>query len=143
MIYSLDKEHEKQQAITRFHFLIAKGKRIELKVKHPRRSINQNSYLHLILSAFGSHFGYSLEEVKQYIFKEQVNSEIFNNGDKGSLITIQEWRSTADLDTKELTTAIERFLNYSAKNGYRLPEPSDLVWIQELEKQIENNKTYL
>ncbi len=143
MIYSLDREHEKQQAITRFHHLVSKGKKIELKVKNPKRSINQNSYLHLLLNAFGVEFGYSLQEVKQYIFKELVNPEIFNNGDKGDLVIIQEWRSTADLDSKELTIAIERFLNYSAQNGYRLPEPTDLVWIEELEKSIINNKQFL
>lgn len=38
------------------------------------------------------------------------------------------WRSTADLDTKELTTAIDRFRNYSSKEaGIYLPEPSDLA----------------
>lgn len=143
MIYNLEIEHEKQQATTRFHHLVKQGKRVELKVKHPRRSIKQNSYLHLLFQAFGLEFGYSSEEVKQYIFKEIVNPEIFNNGETGNLVKIQSWRSTADLDTSEMTISINRFLNYSATNGYRLPEPSDLVWIEEIEKELSKNREYL
>jgi hypothetical protein len=143
MIYDLSNEIQRQQAETKFEYLIELGKRIELKVKHPKRSISQNSYLHLILSAFGQNFGYTLEETKQEIFKNQVNLEIFYVGKKGKLITISEWRSTADLNTKELTLAIDRFLDYSAKNGYLLPDPSNLVWIEQLEQEIENNKQYL
>jgi len=120
-----------------------KNKKIELKVKHPRRSIPQNSYLHLILSAFGANFGYTLEETKQYIFKQIVNKDTFYNGEKTGLVTLQEWRSTSDLDSKEMTVCIDRFLDYSSKNGYGLPEPSNLAWIEELEQQVANNKQFL
>lgn len=143
MIYNLSTNSEKQQAQTRFDFLSSKGATVEITEKKPIRSINQNSYLHLILSAFGCEFGYTLEEVKQYFFKEHINPDIFNNGEKEGLLNIQDWRSTADLDTKEMTTAIDRFLDYSAKNGYRLPEPSDLVWITELKRTVHNHKQYL
>ena len=143
MIYDTKNRIEKQQAISRFHNLLENEKKIELKEKHPRRSINQNSYLHLLLNAFGLQFGYNLQEVKQRFFKELVNPELFYEGEHGNLEKIERWRSTAELNTKELTTAINKFLDYSANNGYRLPEPSDLVWIEELEKEIENNKRFL
>jgi hypothetical protein len=143
MKYDLSNEIDIQKAKVYFAHLIEKKKRIELKVKHPKRSISQNSYLHLILSAFGQNFGYTLAETKQEIFKNLVNLEIFYVGQKGDLVTISEWKSTADLNTKELTLAIDRFLDYSAKNGYLLPDPSNLVWIEQLEQEIENNKQYL
>lgn len=143
MIYSLANSLEKEQAITRFNYLLENKKKIELKVKNPKRSISQNSYLHLILSAFGLEFGYTLEEVKQEIFKKEVNPEIFYDGEAGKLKKIERFRSSSDLDSKEMTIAIERFLNYSAKHGYRLPEPKDLIWIEELEKQVNNAKQYL
>ncbi len=48
MTYELTNEIEIAQAETRFKYLIKKGKKIELKeIKH-KRSISQNSYLHLI-----------------------------------------------------------------------------------------------
>lgn len=143
MIYDLSNEIQRQSAITRFKNLLDNNKKVDLKVKHPRRSISQNSYLHLILSAFGCNFGYTLQETKQYIFKQQVNPEIFYDGDKGKLVNVVVWRSTADLDSKEMTTAIDRFLDYSAKNGYLLPDPSNLVWIEELEKEISKHEQFL
>lgn len=144
MIYDLNIPHEKAKAETYFNHLLDKKKRVEIKVKHQRRSISQNSYLHLILNAFGMNFGYTLEEVKQEFFKKKVNPDIFYDGQVGELEKIDRWRSTADLDKGEMTTAIDRFLNYSAKEtGYALPEPSDLAWIAELEREIENNKVYL
>lgn len=143
MIYDLSNNIQIEQAKTRFAHLLETKKKIDLTVKHPKRSISQNSYLHLILSAFGSEFGYTLEEVKQDIFKKIVNEETFYDGEKEGIVLLSKWRSTADLDKKELTICIERFLNYSAENGYLLPEPKDLVWIEELEKQVINNKKYL
>lgn len=143
MIYSLENDTEIAKATTRFNYLINSKKTIELKEKRKKRSISQNSYLHLILSAFGLEFGYTSAEVKQYFFKELINSDIFNNGEKHGLLTIQEWRSSADLNTKELTTAIDRFLDYSAKQGYLLPDPKNLVFIQQLENEIKNNKQFL
>ena len=143
MIYDTSNRIQKEQAKTRFEHLLSNDKTIEVKEKRKTRSVSQNAYLHLILSAFGLEFGYTLEETKQYIFKQQVNSDIFNDGEKHGLITIQVWRSTANLNTKELTICIDRFLDYSAKNGYRLPEPEDLIWINEIKNNIENNKKYL
>ncbi|MCP4984908.1 MAG: hypothetical protein GY928_02230 [Colwellia sp.] len=143
MILDLSNETDQQRAKSYLSRLIEKKCKIELKEIRKKRSISQNSYLHLILNAFGLNFGYSMEEVKQYFFKELVNPDIFNNGEKGELITIQDWRSTADLNTKELTTAIDRFLDYSAKNGYLLPDPKNLVFIQQLENEINSAKQYL
>ena len=143
MIYSLENEIEINKARTRFNDLASQGKTIELKEKRKKRTISQNSYLHLILNAFGLNFGYTMQEVKQHFFKELINPEIFNNGEKHGLITIQDWRSTADLNTKELTTAIDRFLDYSAKQGYLLPNPNNLAFIQQLENEVNNAKQYL
>lgn len=143
MIYDLKDEISVKKARTYFEYLQEKESRIELKEKRPRRSISQNNYLHLILCAFGLNFGYTLYEVKQYIFKQIVNKDLFYDGQKEGIEEIPKWRSTAHLDTKELTTAIDRFLDYSAKNGYRLPEPRDLAWIQELENEVLSNQKYL
>ena len=54
---------------------------------------------------------------------------------------VQRWRSTADLDTKELTTAIDKFRDYSsAEAGIYLPEPKDLAILQDIEIELKNNK---
>lgn len=143
MIYNLSNRIEKEQAKTKFEYFLKNEKIIDITQKRKVRSISQNSYLYLVLSSFALEFGYTSNEVKQYIFKEHLNSDIFYNGDKHGLIVIKNWRSTADLDSKEMTVSIDRFLNYSAKNGYRLPEPNDLMWINQMRNNIEDNKQYL
>lgn len=141
MIYPTNIPAKKQQAVEYFNHLVSKGARIELKEKKYKRTIRQNAYLHLLLTWFGLHFGYTLEEVKQEIFKKQVSPELFYEGEKKGIVTIETWRSTADLDTGELTTAIERFRDFSASHGFPLPEPSDLVWLNDIENEINQHSS--
>jgi hypothetical protein len=144
MIYNSKKPIDVQNAITKIKFLIEKEKVFELKEKRYKRTIKQNSYLHLILSWFGLETGYTLEEVKQEIFKKIVNPDTFYDGEFGTLVKIERWRSTADLNTEELTLCIDRFRDYSAKEaGVYLAEPHDLVFLQEMEIRIKNEKQYL
>lgn len=140
MIYNTSEPLERNQLIEKIKYYIQKGKRVELKVKHPRRSIAQNSYLHLILTWFSIETGFTLEEVKQEIFKKHVNPTLFYEGEfesKASGIKLERWRSTASLDTAETTLAIDRFRNFSSMElGIYLPEPTDLVALQQLENEI-------
>lgn len=141
MIYKTKNTHHRKRAIIRFEKLIEKEAIIELTEKKPKRTIQQNRYLHLCLCWFAFETGYTPEEVKQYIFKQIVNPEIFYEGEVGEIITVQRWRSTADLDTKELTTAIDKFRDYSsAEAGIYLPEPRDLTALQDMEIELKNNK---
>ncbi len=145
MIYRTNIPIEKQNAIERFKYLIGKGKRIELTEKKKKRSIAQNSYVHLIFGWFALEFGYTLEEVKQEIFKKEVNPDIFYDGDKEGIVTIPKWRSTASLKTDEMTLAIDRFRDFSAQHGCYLPEPKDLNWLETIENELSKHtsKQYL
>lgn len=144
MIYDTTNPLQRSQLIDKVKYYIGKGKEVELKVKHPKRSISQNSYLHLILTWFALETGYTMEEVKQDIFKKIVNDSMFYDGEaEGKLksVKIERWRSTASLSTAEMTLAIERFRNYSSiEAGIYLPEPDDLVMITELEREISKHK---
>lgn len=145
MIFNLAIDNDKRQAIERFKHFLDQKKVVEIKVKRKRRSISQNNYLHLILSWFGVEFGYTLEEVKQEIFKKHINTDLFYDGEKSGIVNISKWRSTSDLKTDEMTIAIDKFRNFSAKQGVYLPEPADLVAIGELERELSkhNNKQYI
>ncbi|WP_312208254.1 hypothetical protein [Empedobacter sp.] len=113
---------------------------IELTEKKPKRTIKQNSYLHLILGWFGFEFGYTLEEVKQDIFKKIVNPVIFYEGEFGDLFPIQRWRSTATLDTKEMTIAINNFRDYASREaGIYLPSPDEKDFLDEIQIELKNN----
>lgn len=141
MIYDPKNKLHQKQAIEKLKWFFLKGKRFELKAKNERRSISQNSYLHLILSWFGIETGHTLEEVKQDIFKKHVNQNLFYEGEFDGVVTIQRWRSTANLDTREMTLAIDRFRNFASKDfGIYLPEPNDLTSIQEIENELSKRK---
>lgn len=141
MIYDAKNPLHQKQAIEKLNYFISKEKRFELKAKHDKRSISQNSYLHLILSLFGVETGYTLEEVKQEIFKKHVNSSLFYDGEMKGIVNVSRWRSTADLDTAEMTLAIDRFRDFASQElGIYLPEPNDLVLLQEIENELSKNK---
>lgn len=144
MIFDTSIHFEKENAAERLKWLSERSKVIELKEVRPRRSISQNSYLHLVLTWFAINYGERMDYVKQVFFKQVVNPEIFRtefvNQKTGEIR--EDWKSTAELDTKEMTTAIDRFRSWSAKEaGIFLPEPSDMVAINHIEKEIKKQET--
>ena len=144
MIYNPEKEIDINRAIEKIKHFISTKKVFELTEKRRKRTISQNSYLHLILAGFALETGYTAKEVKQDIFKKIVNPNTFYEGEFGVLVKIERWRSTANLNTQEMTLCIERFRDYaSVEAGIYLPEPSDLALLQDLEIQVNNNKNYL
>ncbi|QES93128.1 hypothetical protein F0358_10620 [Empedobacter brevis] len=141
MIYNTSNLVERQKAITRIKKLLENKAVIEIVEKKPTRTIKQNRYLHLILGFFASETGYTLEEVKQEIFKKIVNPALFYEGEIGELVSIQRWRSTADLDTFEMTQAIEKFRDYSsAEAGIYLPSPDERDFLLQIEIELKNNQ---
>lgn len=145
MIFDGNIQFDQSRAIERIHWLINKGKRFEIKEKRPMRSLNQNRYLHLILTWYALEYGETVEYIKQEVFKKQVNPELFRtefiNQKTGEIR--DDWKSTADLDTKQMTEAIDRFRNYASKEaGIYLPEPNDLASMQQIEHEISKQKHY-
>lgn len=147
MLYDLKHSYQAKQAIARLKQLIVKGARIELIERTGKRTYKQNRYLHLLLTKFAMEYYDTVEYVKQEMFKRLVNPEIFCmevTNLKGKRTAL---RSTADLDTKELTIAIERFRDYSVKSelGLYLPEPHETEYLEAIEAEAQkyNNKRYL
>lgn len=143
MIYNPEIPYDVESAKTKLLWLIKNKKPFEIKEKRKKRSISQNSYLHLILSWYSLEYGETLDYIKQEVFKKQINKDIFEtefiNKKTGEIRT--DWKSTSSLNTKELTTAIERFRNYASKEaGIYLPEPSDMAMLQDIENKIHNNQ---
>lgn len=146
MIFDAKKELDKKRAIERIKYFIQKGKMFELKEKKELRSLRQNRYMHLIFSWYALEYGETAEYVKQEVFKKQVNKDIFlteyANRQTGEIRTA--WKSTKDLDTGQMTTAIDRFRNYASKElGIYLPEPHETALMREIENQVENYKEFI
>ena len=106
---------------------------IEIREVKKRRSLSQNAFLHLLLGAFGMHFGYTLEEAK--LVYKQVNESTYYYEKKGR----QFIRSSADLNTAEMTKTIDKFRQKSADAGFPLPSAEDREWLDRIDIEISRN----
>lgn len=145
MILDLQNEHDRSKFRTYSEYLLKRQCVCEMKERKHQRSMSQNSYLHVVLAYFATEFGYDLETVKYDIFKRLVNKDIFareRNNKRGERITYL--RSTRDLDTGEMSVAIDRFRNYAAaEGGLYIPEANEHDALLEAEKQIALYEKYL
>lgn len=145
MIFNLNNPYEVQNFKDYVNRLFKQGGMVEVKKKSPKRSLSQNSYLHLILGYFGSQYGVSIDEAKCDYFKRTCNKEIFEReGANKRGQTIKYLRSSADLTTAEMTLAIERFRNWSASvAGIYLPSPNEQSFLAYCEQEIEREREFL
>ena len=146
MILDATKEFDIERARTRLEKLIENKSKFELTEKKPVRSVSQNAYLHLIIGWFAIEYGETIDYVKRMIFKKLVNPKIFifERENTKTKEKRKELRSSTDLDSAEMTTAIDRFRDYSSKEfGVYLPEAGEMDFLNEIKTQIENNKNYL
>lgn len=137
MKYNFQHHYEVERARDYLNQLIEKKALAEITKVSPRRSLNQNSYLHLLISAFGAHFGYTLAEAKQ-IYKE-LSPDVYNYEKRGRTF----YRSSAELTKSEMARSIDRFREKSAEAGYPLPDASQREWLDQLSNSVEQAERYL
>ncbi len=145
MIYNTSNPLDKANFLLRAKKLAESGKVIELTEKKPRRSLLQNKYLHVLLAYFGTQTGNTLEWVKQQYYKKLVNPDLFIREKEDKYLgRIKVLRSSADLDTAEMSLSIERFRNWAAQEaGIYIPSADEAILIQQMEIEIERNKEFL
>lgn len=146
MLYNLNNVLQKEQFKSRTAMLLEKSNGIvELTEKKPKRSNQQNAYLHVILGYFAMETGNTLEWVKSQYFKKLVNAEIFiREQDDKYLGRLKVLRSSADLDSGEMTTAIDRFRNWaSSEAGIYLPSPNEEEMLSLMEVELSRYKEFL
>ncbi len=147
MIFNLSKEIDRKRLTERVKSLCEKqSKRVELIEKKQRRTIQQNKYIHLLFAWFAIEYGETIEYVKQVMFKQLVNPELFKteyvNRKTGEVR--ESWKSTADLDTRQMTLAVDRFRNYASKEaGIYLPEADEREFLENIEQEVERYKEYI
>ena len=144
-LYNLKNVYDRKRFKEACNQMVLNNEYVELKKKKTQRSLAQNSYLHCLLGYFASEFGYTLEEVKFDIFKKICNRDIFERkrvNRRGQKVTYI--RSSTELDKAEMTTAIERFRNYSsAQCGLYLPSPNEGEMLFFAQQQIEQCKEFM
>jgi len=147
MIFNLNKNnpYDREKFRNKVEEFLEKGEVVTLTRRAPQRTLAQSRYMYLLLGFFGSEYGLSVEEAKAQIFKELVNPEIFVRTKVNKFgFQVKYLRSTAELTTAELTTAIDRFRFWSLNSvGLYLPSPDDKAFLLHCEQAIEANKEFL
>lgn len=140
MIIDSNNEIEVQKARERFKWLIDNGKTFELTQKRKKRTYKQNRYLHLILGWFGLEVGYTMPESKMIYKKLNLDTYKYQKNEQEFL------RSSAELNTKQMSITIERFRNYSNNEaGIYLPEANETAYLNHIEQELNKyqSKVYL
>lgn len=144
MLYDLSNTLQCESFKVKAEALAKKGGIVELTEKKQQRTSAQNRYLHSILAYFGLEVGETAEYVKKNYFKILCNKDLFiREVDDKYLGKIKVLRSSADLDTAEMTTAIERYRNWCASEGVYIPSAEEHLLVQQMEIEISRNRMYL
>jgi hypothetical protein len=145
MLYDLSNQLQAKSFITKAELLSKRGGIVELTEKKARRSGQQNRYLHVCLGYFACETGNTLEYVKQKYFKTLCNPDIFiREMDDKYLGHIKILRSSSDLDTAEMATAIERFRNWCAgEAGIYIPSADEERLIQLMEIEVDRAREFV
>lgn len=145
MIYNTSNPLDKANFLLRAQKLADIGAFVELTEKKPRRTLSQNSYLHLTISYFASQYGCKSEWAKQQYFKRLVNPELFLREKVDKFLGRVEYlRSSADLDISEMSIAIDRWRNWcSMEANIYIPNCDDYYSLQLMEIEIDRNKKYI
>lgn len=97
------------------------NKFVEVKIYREKRTNLQNRYLHFVFKVFGDEFGYTVPEAKDLLKQMFLAYEKSGKSGKVSKFT----RSTAELNTKEMTDFIESIRKVASENGCYIPSPSE------------------
>lgn len=144
-LYDTSNPLDKANFLLRAKKLAESGKIVELTEKKPRRTLSQNSYLHVTIAYFACQYGCTIEWAKQRYFKQLVNPELFVREKEDRFLgRVKYLRSSADLDVSEMSLAIDRWRNWcSMEFSLYIPSSDDYYSIQLMEVEIERNKEFL
>lgn len=144
MIYDSSNELDKKKAEERFKFLVSKGSRFELS-EIRKRSLRQNSYLHILLGILALDQGETMDYVKEYYYKRHVNRHLFVIVKQDKILgNIETLRSSKDLTVEEMSASIEKLRNWASNElGCYLPSADEESLLRMAEAEIERYKQYL
>lgn len=145
MVYDLNTDIDRIRFQRRAETLLEKRVVVELSEKKPKRTIPQNAYLHLLIGEFAMRTGNTMDWVKAEYFKRHCNAELFVRLKQDTLTKreVEVLRSSRDLDTGEMTTAIDRFKKWAAEGGVDLPDAEDKEWLGYIEREMQHNRDWL
>lgn len=146
MLYDNSNPLQRENFLVRANLLAKRGEVVELRSKR-QRTLNQNAYLHVLLSYFAVQYGETADYVKDEYFKKLVNPNHFvvSQGiDKFTGRPRIKCKSTSDLTIEEMSVCIDRFRNWSSKEaGIYLPTAEEGILLRQCEIEISQAERYL
>lgn len=124
MNYDLTIKDERKKFVRRANQLLRLQRNNVSLIDESNRTLNQNSYLHVLCRIMAGETGTTEDYAKQVYFKELANPELFMRITKDPLAhrMVQTMRSTCELTVPEMAKAITQFIKWAAELGYVLPE---------------------
>ncbi len=138
MKYDLKDTIQADLAFGYLQTLVEQESEVEVKKLIRNRSLNQNSYLHLTFGIFGLETGFEASEAKT-IYKRQANPELYIYKKNNQTFL----RSSADLNTKEMSDSIDKWIKYAGENGVEIPTPNQEEAIRYWSNEIESKGKWL
>lgn len=145
-LYDLSNQLHAAQFRQRADKLLEMQAVVDLTEKKPRRTTQQNRYLHTLLGYLAIEVGESLEWVKREYYKKFVNADIFVSEKHDAVMNkqVKFLRSSTALTTEEMSLTIERLRNWASKElGIYLPSADEHRILQLMEVEIDRNKIYV
>ena len=153
MNYDLSIKDERRRFVKRANELLKKMRTNVCLKDESNRTLNQNSYVHVLCRILAMDIGVSEHYAKRVYFKQLANADIFQSITKDPLTGVPTafLRSSSELTITEMSSAINNFLMWAAEQGYHLPSASlnddgSLSWASEQDRaafhkaQIETSK---
>ena len=121
-----------------------KGAVVEL-VEKTTRSLNQNSYLHVLLGILALDQGVKMKYAKEYYYKRLVNPDLYMLTKEDKILgKVEIPRSSTELTTEEMSLSIDRLRNWaSSELGCYLPSADEESLLKEAEIEIQRYRSYL
>lgn len=145
MLFDLSNPYDCERAKTRLQSLIDKHSPSVELTERKQRSDPQNRYLHVCIGIVAMETGNTMDYVKRCYFKAHCNADLFVTGRYDTRLqqNVRTLKSSRDLSTEDMTTAIERFRNWAATEGWYIPTPEEEYMIRQAEIEINRRKEYL
>lgn len=131
------------QALDFLNLAKEQGFDVELKKFYRNRSGKQNRYYHFICAYFAHCYGCTEFEAENVYMKQYAARQIFEveYEDKDGR-KIHYFRSSADLNTAEMSSAINNFIAYAECNGIMIPYENDELGRRYCEQQLEKSNGF-
>lgn len=141
--YNLNDPRDLMAAYDYLNHAKEQGFDIELKKYYPKRTGQQNRYYHFVCAYFAHCYGCSEYEAENVYMKQFAAPQIFevDYEDKDGR-KVHYFRSSADLDTAEMSSAIKNFLAYAECNGIPIPYEDDDLGRRYCEQQLEKTNGF-